>query len=235
MPSVASESPSETASESASPSISPAVLANTYVSTEVTGHDLVADTTIRLTFEDGNLSVNAGCNTMFAPYELTDDSLAWTEEPAATMMGCPDDLTAQDQWLAELFTTGVGAAADGADADADVRRRHHRADPRPGGRPPGAVRQDLERGRHHRRRGDVPDPAGRPHAARGRRPERPGPAGHRLQLRSHHRHRRRHLDHLRAPGGHQDTVPGARAHHRAAGARRWWTAAATTSSSTGRC
>ena len=109
----ASESASETASESASPSISPAVLANTYVSTEVTGYDLVADTTIRLTFEDGNLSVNAGCNTMFAPYELTDDSLAWTEEPAATMMGCPDDLAAQDQWLAELFTTGVGAAADG--------------------------------------------------------------------------------------------------------------------------
>jgi len=108
-----SESASETASESASPSISPAVLANTYVSTEVTGYDLVADTTIRLTFEDGNLSVNAGCNTMFAPYELTDDSLAWTEEPAATMMGCPDDLAAQDQWLADLFTTGVGAAVDG--------------------------------------------------------------------------------------------------------------------------
>ena len=79
----------------------------------MTGYDLVADTTIRLTFEDGNLSVNAGCNTMFAPYELTEDSLAWTGEPAATMMGCPDDLAAQDQWLAELFTTGVGAAADG--------------------------------------------------------------------------------------------------------------------------
>jgi heat shock protein HslJ len=109
----ASETASETASESASPSISPAVLANTYVSTDVTGYDLVADTTIRLTFEDGNLSVNAGCNTMFAPYELTDDSLAWTEDPAATMMGCTDGLAEQDQWLAELFTTGVGAAADG--------------------------------------------------------------------------------------------------------------------------
>ena len=99
----------------------------------MTGYDLVADTTIRLTFEDGNLSVNAGCNTMFAPYELTADSLAWTEEPAATMMGCPDDLAAQDQWLAELFTTGVGAAADGPDPDAHVRRRHHRAVARSGG------------------------------------------------------------------------------------------------------
>lgn len=109
----ASASASESASESASPSISPAVLANTYISTEVTGRELVADTTVRLTFEDGNLSVNAGCNTMFAPYELTADSLMWTGEPAQTMLGCPDDLTAQDQWLAELFTTGVAAAADG--------------------------------------------------------------------------------------------------------------------------
>ena len=105
-----SDSPSETATSS----VSPAVLANTYVSTEVTGHELVADSQIRLTFEDDNLSVNAGCNTMFAPYELTDDSLMWTSDPASTMMGCSDELMAQDQWLAELFTTGVAVAADGA-------------------------------------------------------------------------------------------------------------------------
>ena len=48
---------------------------------------------------------------MFAPYGASDNSFVWTEEPAATMMGCPDDLAAQDQWLAEFFTTGVGAAA----------------------------------------------------------------------------------------------------------------------------
>ena len=101
-------------STSASPSVSLAVLANTYVSTEVTGHELVADTQITLTFEEGNLSVNAGCNTMFAPYEMSEDFLAWTEPPAQTMLGCSDELTAQDQWLAELFTTGVGVVADGA-------------------------------------------------------------------------------------------------------------------------
>jgi heat shock protein HslJ len=105
---------SESPSESASPSVAPAVLATTYVSTEVTGYDLVADSQIRLTFEDGNLSVNAGCNTLFAPYELTEDSLVWTGTPASTMMACSDELTAQDQWLTELFTTGVGVAADGA-------------------------------------------------------------------------------------------------------------------------
>ena len=136
---------------------------------------------------------------MFAPYELTDDSLAWTEEPAATMMGCPDDLAAQDQWLAELFTTGVGAAADGPTltlTSDDVTIVLSRA--------PEADLQELfgktwSACRHHGRRCDVPDPAGGPYAARGRRPERPGPAGHRVQLRSHHRDRRRHLDHLRAP------------------------------------
>jgi heat shock protein HslJ len=109
----ASQSASESASESASPSLSPAVLANTYVSTEVTGHDLVEGTQIRLIFEEGNLSVEAGCNTMFAPYELTDESLTWTDTPAQTMKACSDELTAQDQWLVELFTRGVGAAADG--------------------------------------------------------------------------------------------------------------------------
>ena len=91
---------------SPSPSVAPAVLANTYVSTEVTGHELVADSQIRLTVEDDNLSVNAGCNTMFAPYELTDDSLMWTSDPASTMMGCSDELTAQDQWLAEPSPPG---------------------------------------------------------------------------------------------------------------------------------
>jgi len=106
-----SESASESPSESASPSLDPAVLANSYVSTQVTGYDLVANTSIRLTFEDGNLSANAGCNTMFAPYELTEDTLAWTGEPAQTMMGCVEDLAAQDEWLAGLLTGGVEAAS----------------------------------------------------------------------------------------------------------------------------
>src|SRR3954470_7514430 len=49
-----------------------------FASTSVEGHDLVAGSTVRLTFEDGSLSANAGCNTMTGSYDVTDGRLAWT-------------------------------------------------------------------------------------------------------------------------------------------------------------
>ena len=85
---------------------------NSYESTEVTGHELVADTSITLIFEDGNLSAQAGCNTMSSAFEVNETLLAWTGEPASTLMGCSDELTAQDAWLTELFTEGVDAALE---------------------------------------------------------------------------------------------------------------------------
>lgn len=84
----------------------------TFTSTEVTGHDLVADSTIRLTFDDGNMSANAGCNTMSADYELDDGTLRWTGAVASTVMGCTGGLAEQDQWLTELLTDGVDAELD---------------------------------------------------------------------------------------------------------------------------
>ncbi|WP_243058074.1 META domain-containing protein [Nocardioides sp. SR21] len=85
----------------------------TFTSTEVTGHELVPDTTISLAFEEGNLSANAGCNTMSAEYEVTDGNVAWSGPAASTMMACSDELTEQDQWLTELLTEGVDAKQDG--------------------------------------------------------------------------------------------------------------------------
>ena len=41
-------------------------------------------------------------------------TLAWTGESAMTMMGCEEDLAAQDTWLSELFTAGASAALDDA-------------------------------------------------------------------------------------------------------------------------
>lgn len=79
----------------------------TWVSTDVTGHDLVEGTEVTLTFEDDRLSMAAGCNTQTAGYEITDSRLTLTTEVAATMMGCPDDLAAQDQWLASFFADGA--------------------------------------------------------------------------------------------------------------------------------
>jgi len=86
-----------------------------FASTSVEGHDLVAGSTVRLTFEDGSLSANAGCNTMTGSYDVTDGRLAWTGEPRATLLGCPDDLAEQDTWLADLLQQGVDAHLDGDD------------------------------------------------------------------------------------------------------------------------
>lgn len=88
---------------------------STFESTSVDGYDLVAGSTVRLTFEQGQLSANAGCNTLSAPYDVTDGRLAWTGETRATLMGCPDDLAQQDTWLGELLQQGVDATLDGDD------------------------------------------------------------------------------------------------------------------------
>jgi heat shock protein HslJ len=112
------ESGEETSAESPSPSATPveaaSLNATTYTSTSVEGHDLVEGTTIELGFSDGSMSVSAGCNTMFGPFGVTDGTLAWTAEPVTTLIGCPDELAAQDQWLTGLFTTGMAATSDGS-------------------------------------------------------------------------------------------------------------------------
>ena len=85
-----------------------------YVSTQVTGHDLVADTQIQLGFSSGSLSTSAGCNVMSGPYDVDGGVLRWTGPAASTMMACSDELTAQDAWLTQLFTDGAEVAVDGS-------------------------------------------------------------------------------------------------------------------------
>ena len=114
-----SDNSSEATDESATSASGSAVTADdleggTYASTSVTGHDLVEGSTINLSFEGQRMQLSAGCNIISAAYDVTDGTLAWTGEPAATMMACPDDLMAQDQWLVELFQDGVTATSDGS-------------------------------------------------------------------------------------------------------------------------
>ncbi len=84
-----------------------------FTATDVTAYEPVAGSELTLTFDGGQLSVNAGCNTLGSSYTFADGTLAWTGEPRATMMACSDDLMAQDAWLTELFTAGVEAELDG--------------------------------------------------------------------------------------------------------------------------
>jgi heat shock protein HslJ len=83
-----------------------------FASTKVVGHDLVPDTAIQLGFDGETMSVAAGCNTQFGAFTIEDGVLQWSEEPAATMMMCEDDLVAQDEWLRGLLTTGLAATTD---------------------------------------------------------------------------------------------------------------------------
>ena len=81
--------------ESATSSSVPAVTADdlegtAYVSTNVTGYDLVEGSTINLSFEgESDAVVGRLQHYLRGGYDVTDGTLASTGEPAATMMACP--------------------------------------------------------------------------------------------------------------------------------------------------
>jgi heat shock protein HslJ len=79
----------------------------TFVSTAATTngqpHELVPGTKVRLTFEDGKLGANAGCNQMSGAYSLDGATLV-VGNLASTMMACDSARQAQDEWLTALLT-----------------------------------------------------------------------------------------------------------------------------------
>jgi heat shock protein HslJ len=76
-----------------------------FESTTVTGHELVADTTIELVFLADSVAARAGCNSMNGGYEIVDGNLQ-VDVMASTMMACDDALMDQDSWLSEFLTSG---------------------------------------------------------------------------------------------------------------------------------
>jgi heat shock protein HslJ len=108
-------------STSTSPSTSTTKAANgageldgqSFIATGIEGYEPVADSDLTVTFEDGQMAVNGGCNTLGSGYTFDDGTLKWDGEPRATMMGCSEELMAQDTWLTALFTKGVDATLDG--------------------------------------------------------------------------------------------------------------------------
>ena len=85
---------------------SPATLdGHTYLSTELEGADLVPGTQIRLAFIDGNLTANAGCNTIGGAYTIDGNRLL-TTQLSMTEMGCDEQRARQDSWLAAFLGAG---------------------------------------------------------------------------------------------------------------------------------
>ena len=85
----------------------------TYLSTSVTGHELVAGSEITMSFTADTVSINAGCNTMNGTYSLEGGALKVGQDLQMTMMGCPEDLMAQDTWLAGFLQAGPTITATG--------------------------------------------------------------------------------------------------------------------------
>ncbi|KAB7745248.1 META domain-containing protein [Nostocoides sp. F2B08] len=85
----------------------------TFTATEVTGWVPVTGTTIQLTFEDGRVAGQAGCNTLTGGATWTADQLLLEGPMASTMMACERGLEAQDQWLIELLESDPRLSLDG--------------------------------------------------------------------------------------------------------------------------
>ncbi len=106
-------SPDPTASPSAAPAAGPN---GTYVSTGVTddGADmpLVPNSNVTLSFQDGQLSANAGCNTMNGSYSVESDQLL-VSTLASTQMACEEPLKSQDEWLATFLDSDPTFALSG--------------------------------------------------------------------------------------------------------------------------
>lgn len=84
-----------------------------FTSTEVRGHDLVEGSTVTLTFTDGRISAQAGCNTLNGSAAWDADALEVPEPLASTMMACEEPLMAQDTWLSSFLTSSPALDLDG--------------------------------------------------------------------------------------------------------------------------
>lgn len=72
-------------------------MGHTYISTEVEGDPIPGGGPMRLTFADGRISANSGCNTSSGTVDLSDHVLN-TSPLASTLMACADDVGASDAW-----------------------------------------------------------------------------------------------------------------------------------------
>lgn len=85
-----------------------------FVSTAVAGHELVAGTRVRLTFDADRLGAHAGCNQLGGTWSIDDDALVVPNDMVMTEMACdPPALMDQDTWLASFLTSRPDAALDG--------------------------------------------------------------------------------------------------------------------------
>ena len=84
----------------------------TFTATETSGWVIVTGSTIQLTFDDGRVSAQAGCNTLSGDATWSDERLVLEGPLASTAMACARGLEAQDQWLTKLLESDPRLAVD---------------------------------------------------------------------------------------------------------------------------
>jgi heat shock protein HslJ len=89
-----------------------------WIATGITEHGqpraLVPGSELRVEFDEGNISINAGCNGMGGNYTLSEEAELRTGTLSGTMMACDQPLMDQDQWLSStVFAEPLVATLDG--------------------------------------------------------------------------------------------------------------------------
>ncbi len=83
----------------------------TFLLDSAQGFTPVAQTTVRLSFEEAQIRFSAGCNSFSGSYSLCGDALC-VQALGSTEIGCAAQLQAQDQWLADFLTARPGLSLD---------------------------------------------------------------------------------------------------------------------------
>jgi heat shock protein HslJ len=86
---------------------------STGVEVDGTDHPLVPGSSIRTTFADGRIAVTAGCNSMGGEVRFDGARMRLTSGLSTTELGCPEQLMAQDRWVADLLTAGCDLSLRG--------------------------------------------------------------------------------------------------------------------------
>lgn len=78
-------------------------MGRTFVSTGVEGEQIPGGGPMTLTFADGRISANSGCNSANGTVDLTDGTLH-VGTLASTLMACPDERSQADSWQDKVLT-----------------------------------------------------------------------------------------------------------------------------------
>jgi heat shock protein HslJ len=84
-----------------------------FVAQELEGFTLVEGSEVVVSFADGSVVIEAGCNTQSGGYEITDGTLVITGELASSMRACDDPLMDQDAFMADLVASEPTVELDG--------------------------------------------------------------------------------------------------------------------------